>query len=294
MSKLTAVIYHATTNFREFQPESTDFPDDIYEQLFAGAKNNLAYFGIPLVHLTVKGHPGWGDETVYFDGDPQNVVYNRELFFAEYLKTQDKDQVFWLTEPDARVMREFPELPKDCDLALLRRNDVVAISPWWRLARPSSVPFFEQALQYFDQDKLTWHGDSWAYVKMWQLMNPDEINRKIQLQADAKQNEISQFIEYNPDGITRKKQGLPPMTPEQAHQRQRQLEILIKEKNDVVNNHNYVNFNNMKIELRQYNNYSKPKSSYVRQWKSTRKQKLLQLDKEDWMPKISPSENTSL
>jgi hypothetical protein len=233
---MKAVIYHATVNFREFQPGSEDFPDDIYEQLFAGARKNLAYFDIPLVHLTVQGHPGWGDENVYFDGDPQNVVYNRELFFAEYLKTQADDQVFWLTEPDARLMRDFPELPEDCDLALLRRRDVIAISPWWRLARRSSVPFFEQALQYFDQDKLTWHGDSWAYVKMWELM------------------------------------GRP----------------------DIGNEHSYVDYNNMKIELRHYNNYSSAKSTYVRQWKSTNKRKLLDLDNKPWMPKISDCENTSL
>jgi hypothetical protein len=188
------------------------------------------------VHLTVKGHPGWGDENVYFDGDPQNVVYNRELFFAEYLKTQSDDQILWLTEPDARLMREFPELPEDCDLSLLRRRDVIAISPWWRLARRSSVPFFEQALQYFDQDKLTWHGDSWAYVKMWELM------------------------------------GKP----------------------DIGNEHSYVDYNNMKIELRHYNNYSSAKSTYVRQWKSTNKRKLLDLDNKPWMPKISDCENTSL
>ena len=102
---MKAVIYHATVDFRKFQPESKDFPDDIYEQLFAGARKNLAYFNIPLVHLTIKGHPGWGDENIYFDGDPQNVVYNRELFFAEYLKTQADDQVFWLTEPDARYRK---------------------------------------------------------------------------------------------------------------------------------------------------------------------------------------------
>jgi hypothetical protein len=44
---MKAVIYHATVNFREFQPGSEDFPDDIYEQLFAGARKNLAYFNIP-------------------------------------------------------------------------------------------------------------------------------------------------------------------------------------------------------------------------------------------------------
>ena len=57
---------------------------------------------------------------------------------------------------------------------------------------------------------------------------------------------------------------------------------------------NYVDYNNMKIELRHYNNYSSAKSTYVRQWKSTNKHKLLDLDNKDWMPKISDCENTSL
>jgi hypothetical protein len=41
---MKAVIYHATVNFREFQPGSEDFPDDIYEQLFAGARKKSSIF----------------------------------------------------------------------------------------------------------------------------------------------------------------------------------------------------------------------------------------------------------
>jgi hypothetical protein len=219
---MKAVIYHATVNFREFQPGSQNYPDDIYEQLFAGARKNLNEFGIPLIHLTVDGHPGWGNENYFFDGDPQNVVYNREKFFADFLRDKDSTEVYWLTEPDARLMRDFPALPEDCDLSLLRRRDVIAISPWWRLARSTAVPFFDEALQYFDSDKLTWHGDSWAYKRMWENM------------------------------------GQP----------------------DIGTEHAYVDYNNMKIELRHYNNYSTPKSSYVRQWKSSHKIKLFKQENE--------------
>ena len=218
---MKAVIYHATVNFKQFQPDSQDYPDDIYETLFQGARENLNKFGIPLIHLTVNGHPGWGDENYYFDGDAQNVVYNRERFFADFLRDRDRSEVYWLTEPDARLMRDFPELPQDCDLSILRRQDVIALSPWWRLARSTAVPFFDEAVKYFDSDKLTWHGDSWAYRRMWENMGSPDIGME----------------------------------------------------------HAYVDYNGMKIELRHYNNYSNPKSSFVRQWKSVHKIKLLKQEK---------------
>jgi|GEM_PF-7079838 len=168
---LKAVIYHATTEFRSLFPKSQKLPDDLYEKLFKGTKECLGKFNIPLIHLTISKHPGWGDENVFFEGMPEQIVYNRELFFAKFLRMQSRDSVFWLTEPDHRLVKPFPELADDIDLCLLRRDDEVAITPCWKLARSSAAPFFEEALQYFDDPKQKkWHGDSKAYIQLWKNM----------------------------------------------------------------------------------------------------------------------------
>lgn len=60
--------------------------------------------------------------------------------------------------------------PLTTDLALLRRKDEIAISPWWRLARKTSVPFFEELIKHFDMNRKNWDGDSVAFRKMWELI----------------------------------------------------------------------------------------------------------------------------
>jgi len=162
---MKAVIYHADAEIAD------TFPKDTYKKITLGLKENLNSFNIPLIHITTKGHDGWGDENYYYDGDPVNIVYNREKFFLEFLK-ECPDDVYWFTEPDARLNSELP--PLTTDLALLRRKDDVAISPWWRLAKKTSIPFFEEVLKNFDMQQKNWHGDSVAYTKIWELMGkPD-------------------------------------------------------------------------------------------------------------------------
>ena len=171
MGTFKAVIYHATTNFRDLFPKSGSLPDDLYEQLFKGVKRALHRFKIPLIHLSVEGHPGWGDENYFYKGTSDHIVYNRELFFAQFLREQKRDNVFWLTEPDHRIVRRFPELAEDIDLCLLRRDDEVAITPCWKLAGSTAAPFFEEACTYFNDSKgKQWHGDSFAYIKLWENM----------------------------------------------------------------------------------------------------------------------------
>jgi hypothetical protein len=156
---MKAVIYHADTYLAD------KFPKDTYKQLTLGLKENLKTFNIPLIHITVTGHEGWGDENYFYDGDPADAMYNREKFFLEFLKTCPED-TYWFTEPDARLNSELP--PLTTDLALLRRNNGVAISPWWRLAKKSSIPFFEEVLKNFDMENKGWHGDSVAYTTTWE------------------------------------------------------------------------------------------------------------------------------
>ena len=176
MGTFKAVNYHATTNFRDLFPKGGSLPDDLYEQLFKGVKRALRRFRVPLVHLSVEGHPGWGDENYVFKGEPEQIVYNRELFFAQFLRQQNRDDVFWLTEPDHRMVQRFPGLADDIDLCLLRRDDDVAITPCWKLARSTAAPFFEEACSYFDDPEgKHWHGDSSAYIRLWNNMGRPDL-----------------------------------------------------------------------------------------------------------------------
>jgi hypothetical protein len=158
---MKAVIYHADG------PIAKNFPQGLYETLFRGFRENAAQHGLSTVHLTLEGHPGWGDENYFLPGDPADIVYNREVAFVDFLK-KAPDDVYWFTEPDSRIHTMFP--PLTGDLSLLRRQDSLPISPWWRLARPSALPFFEETLECFDTNQKTWHGDSVAFLEMWKRM----------------------------------------------------------------------------------------------------------------------------
>jgi hypothetical protein len=213
---MKAVFYHADTDMSEIFP-SFEARNNIYKNLTKGLKDNLKTFNLELIHLTVNGHEAWGDRTYFFDGDPNNIVYNREYFLLDFLKSQPNDEEFLVLEPDHRIIMPVPSLANGCDIALLRRNDSVAITPSWKLIKRSSIPFFEEVITYFNKTKLKWDGDSAAYIKMWENMG---------------------------------KPGL-------------------------VNNNSIVSYNNLNIELRDYNHYSLQNSPIMRQWKSINKLKLL-------------------
>jgi len=160
---MKAVIYHADG------PMAKNYPPGLYENIFRGFVRNAHDFGMEVIHLTVDGHPNWGDTSFSIKADPVDIVYNREIAWLEFLKQSDPNEIYWLTEPDARIAQLWPEL--SCDLCLLiRGNDGVRITPSWRMARRSCVPFFEEVLGYFDTGAKTWHGDSTAFVRMWHAM----------------------------------------------------------------------------------------------------------------------------
>lgn len=158
---MKAVLYHAETTYNWHG-------NGIYKDLVNGLKENLSKFNIPLIHLTLTGHNGWGDENYFYDGyDPQEVIYNREKILLEFLRNDAKDdETYWFCEPDFRMLQEFP--PLTTDLCMLHRNDPVVITPAWRLAKKSAWTIFEEALSYFDLEQKKWHGDSVSWVKMWE------------------------------------------------------------------------------------------------------------------------------
>lgn len=155
---MKVIVYHANS--------PNNHGDEIYKKLFFLLKKNVNQFGFPLVHLTTTNHEAYGDETYFYDLDPEEIVYNRELCFIEYLKhTADKNEVYWFTEPDSRINNQFPSLNNDIDL--LYRNDAIPITPAWRLAKKSALPIFETILSYFDTNHKKWNGDGYGIVKFY-------------------------------------------------------------------------------------------------------------------------------
>lgn len=165
---MKAVIYHADG------PVAANFEPDLYRILFDSFKASAKQHNIETIHLTVHGHPAWADNTFFIDGDANDIVYNREVAWLEFLKQADHNEVYWFTEPDSRIYRMWPELSGD--LALTRRmGDPVPICPAWRMATTKSIPIFEEILDYFDLEQKTWHGDSVAFTKLWHAMGQPGI-----------------------------------------------------------------------------------------------------------------------
>jgi hypothetical protein len=152
---MKVVIYHATSEERVHFKNRVG----IYKQITEIFKENVNSFSFPLIHLTTTGHEGWGDENYYYDLDPREINYNRELCFIDFLKnTADPNEVYWFTEPDWRIESMFPPLENDVDFLL--RPDIIPLHPGWRLAKKSALPIFEELLDCFYLEQKVWGGDS--------------------------------------------------------------------------------------------------------------------------------------
>lgn len=160
---MKAVVYHADARF-----ESGSKVKDEYQRLFAGFVPMCHSFGMKVVHLTTKDHPGWGDENHHYDLNPKNIVFNREEVFTDFLENAP-DDVYWFAEPDFRINKMWPVLKADC--AVLIRGDSVPMTPAWRLATPKALPFFRELRDEMrKQDRKSWHGDSVAFTNVWVRM----------------------------------------------------------------------------------------------------------------------------
>lgn len=167
---MKVVIYHADAwKTKKFEP-------DTYKNLTAGFKKNLESFGLELIHLTANGHKGWGHTNYFYDVDPEQINYSREICFVDFIKnTAEENEIYWFTEPDHRLIELFP--PLEGDLALLyRHEDFCPVPPSWRLARKSATPIFEEIFEVYnrtvtaDYNPLVWGGDSDAMKSLWTRM----------------------------------------------------------------------------------------------------------------------------
>lgn len=168
---MKAVVYHADANFAWGDPVK-----DTYRNLFRKFREQVNSYGMELIHLTLIGHEGWGDSTIYFDGlEPQNVVLNREECFTQFI--EQNEGVFWFCEPDMKINKMWPPLKKDLAM-LYRRGDSVPLNPAWKMATNKAAPIFRHLrdnlralVPYQEPNKepvdFRWHGDSWAYNKAW-------------------------------------------------------------------------------------------------------------------------------
>jgi len=64
---------------------------------------------------------------------------------------------------------------------------------------------------------------------------PNAASQSLQPAIAAKQAEVDQFIKDNPSDFARKKQGLPPLSPEEKQQRQEKLDTLTAERETLKN-----------------------------------------------------------
>lgn len=158
---MKAVLYHADARFgRRHGP-------DIYKHLIQELRKNLHSFGVPLIHVTIEDHEGWGDYNHFYKvEDVNHVIYNREKCLLEFLRNDaEDDTVYWFCEPDFRMLNEFP--PLTTDLAMLYRLDSMPMTPAWRLAKKTALPIFEESFKHFDLNQIEWHGDSPAWQEMY-------------------------------------------------------------------------------------------------------------------------------
>lgn len=164
---MKVVIYHADTTRADFKYKS-----GMYKEITSILKKNVNSFGYPLIHLTTKEHEGWGDENYFYDLNPELINYNREICYIDFLKNAAVDnEVYWFTEPDWRLISDFPTLENDIDFLL--RPDVIPLHPGWRLAKRSALPIFEETLKCFDLNYMVWGGDSIGMKNLYdQMKNP--------------------------------------------------------------------------------------------------------------------------
>lgn len=169
---MKAVIYHAFG-----RPETERINQDTYKRLFEGFKANVHPFDIEVIHLTLEGFEGFGDTNIFYPGlKSKDVVLNREICFSDFLECAE-DDIYWFTEPDARIVKLFPSPDAEIDCVMLYRNDSVPMTPSFRIARKSALPLFLEFLEEMYLQRSDWDGDSDAFTRVHRNMGSPEIGK---------------------------------------------------------------------------------------------------------------------
>ena len=102
----------------------------------------------------------------------------------------------------------------------------------------SSNPIVQPAIgTQVTQETTTVSGGGTTYVTAG-IPKANAASDAVQPAIDVKQAEIDQFNKDNPSNLTRKRQGLPPLSAEESQQRQEKLLALNKEKSSLVDKQN--------------------------------------------------------
>jgi hypothetical protein len=165
-----AVVYHADAHFAWGGEVG-----DLYKKLFERFVKMCHHHGMRVVHLTLDGCPGWGDENHVFHGLKANEpMYNREIVFCDYLERAE-DDVYWFSEPDFHIYQMWPPLTSDIALCY-RPGDAVAMCPAWRMATKKALPLFKAFKDGVENVKIRpgvgrdWHCDSDAFNIIYEKM----------------------------------------------------------------------------------------------------------------------------
>jgi hypothetical protein len=165
-----AVVYHADAHFAWGGEVGK-----LYKQLFERFVKMCHLWKIEVIHLTLEGCPGWGDENKYYpDLKINEPMYNRELLFCEFLENAP-DDVYWFAEPDFHIFKMWPPLTTDCAL-LFRAGDAVAMCPAWRMANRKAIPLFREFRDVVKNVQIRpgvgrdWHCDSDAFNIIYEKM----------------------------------------------------------------------------------------------------------------------------
>jgi hypothetical protein len=196
---MKAVVYHADSHFAWGGDVG-----DLYQRLFVKFRQRCRDYGFEkVIHLTLEGFPAWGDETMFYSGyDPKDVMFNRELIFADFI-SKAPDDVYWFGEPDYVFFKQWPELTTDIAL-LYRSGDSVPMTPGWRLARPKAATLFSELAEKTKNVPIgngvgmDWHCDSAAFNSVWKDMGKPMLGK---FEYKGMIVEMREYREYVKPGV---------------------------------------------------------------------------------------------
>lgn len=137
-----------------------------YDQIWPVMQRSVEAQGYELVHLTTRDAEAKCAKVFRYDGDPNLVMWTRELAWLEFLRSVPDDEQVVMVEPDCMLLRQVPRLHNNADLMLLRRYKGT-VPAGFRLARKSAIPFYEAVVAEYStypEEHKKFHGDAGALL----------------------------------------------------------------------------------------------------------------------------------